>query len=274
MAISKHVRWAISACCQVAALFMALSPAAPAAVAFCSSSMSTKGTVHVCTNTSCRKAGSRWTVDTFRAFAPPGDIKVLETGCQGRCGLGPNILTRPSEEVYNGVAQPATVAAIIEIDFGVPVADTLVGAFGHVSKGDVLFKRGLFAEALACYSQCIDTAGAFDGSTNALSVAKVKQSSAMRLLAKEGGRGSSRAAGTGSTAAAASVTLEEAEASAREAVELWPAHTAAWLNLADVLVDTGRVQEALETLAELKAQFPDAKFDASEKAAIIRNTQR
>ncbi|CAN0213280.1 unnamed protein product, partial [Ectocarpus sp. 13 AM-2016] len=159
-------------------------------------------------------AGSRWTVDTFRAFAPPGDIKVLETGCQGRCGLGPNILTRPSEEVYNGVAQPATVAAIIEASnekwrhFGVPVADALVGAFGHVSKGDVLFKRGLFAEALVCYNQCIDTAGAFEGSTNALSVAKVKQSSAMRLLAKEGGRGSSRAAGTGSAAAAASVTLE------------------------------------------------------------------
>ncbi|CAM9553330.1 unnamed protein product [Ectocarpus fasciculatus] len=268
MAISEHVRWAISACCQAAALFMAVAPAAPAAVAFCSSSMSTKGIVHVCTNTSCRKAGSRWTVDTFRAFAPPGDIKVIETGCQGRCGLGPNILTRPSEEVYNGVAQPAT------IDFGVSVADTLVGAFGHVSKGDVLFKRGLFADALACYNQCIDTAGAFEGVTNALSVAKVKQSSAMRLLAKEGGRGRGRAVGTGSTAAAASITLEEAEASAREAVELWPAHTAAWLNLADVLVDTGRVQEALETLAELKAQFPDAKFDASEKAAIIRNTQR
>lgn len=55
MSISEHVRWAISACCQAAALFMAVAPAAPAAVAFCSSSMSTKGSVNVCTNTSCRK---------------------------------------------------------------------------------------------------------------------------------------------------------------------------------------------------------------------------
>lgn len=36
----------------------------------------------------------------------------------------------------------------------------------------------------------------------------------------------------------------------------------------------GKVQEALETLATLKVQFPDAKFEASEKAARIRNTQR
>ncbi|CAM9476436.1 unnamed protein product [Scytosiphon promiscuus] len=75
--------------------------------------MHTKGSVQICTNTSCRKAGSRWTLETFRAFAPT-DVEVVESGCQGRCGLGPNILTRPSEEVYNGVAQPATVAAIIE----------------------------------------------------------------------------------------------------------------------------------------------------------------
>lgn len=33
---------------------------------------------------------------------------------ENRCGLGPNILTKPSEELYNGVAAPATVAAIIE----------------------------------------------------------------------------------------------------------------------------------------------------------------
>lgn len=36
-----------------------------------------------------------------------------------RCGLGPNILTTPSEELYNGVAAPATVAAIVEVK-GVP----------------------------------------------------------------------------------------------------------------------------------------------------------
>eukprot|EP00752_Nemacystus_decipiens_P001876 g1807.t1 len=237
-------------------------------------SMHAKGGVHVCTNTSCRKAGSRWTLETFRAFAPAG-VEVIETGCQGRCGLGPNILTRPSEELYNGVETPATVAAIIEIDFGFPVPDSLVGAFSHVTDGDVYYKRGLFADALKRYTKCVDTAGAFEGNANALSVAKLKQSSAMRMAAKEDEgkrRGSTAAAGNPSSATA--VKLQEAEACARDAVRLWPAHTAAWLNLCDVLVDQGKVSEALETLATLKKDFPDAKFEASEKAARIRNTQQ
>ncbi len=50
-----------------------------------------------------------------------------------------------------------------QIDFGFPVADALVGAFGHVSEGDVLYKRGLFADALKCYTQCVNTAEAFEG---------------------------------------------------------------------------------------------------------------
>ncbi|CAM9476365.1 unnamed protein product, partial [Scytosiphon promiscuus] len=148
------------------------------------------------------------------------------------------------------------------IDFGFPVPDALVGAFGYVSEGDIFFKRGLFSDASVCYTKCVDTAGAFEGTPNALSVAKVKQSGAMLMAAKEEKR---------KTNAAASGTILEAEAAARDAVELWPAHVAAWLNLADVLADTGRVPEALEILATLKQDFPDAKFEASEKAARIRS---
>ncbi|CAN0332036.1 unnamed protein product [Pylaiella littoralis] len=262
----------------IVALYIAVAAAPCRTTAFCCVSMNTaneRRSVNVCTNTSCRKADSRWTLDTFRAFAP-ASVEVVETGCQGRCGLGPNILTRPSEEVYNGVAQPATTAARMpsppQIEFEFPVADALLGAYGHVTKGDVLYKRGLFADALACYTQCIETAGAFEGNANALSVAKVKQSSAMRMVAK--GRKQRASAASSRTTTAAPAMLEEAEASAREAVELYPAHTAAWLNLCDVLVDLGRVQEALETLATLKAEIPAAKLEASEKATRIRNTRR
>lgn len=38
-----------------------------------------------------------------------------------------------------------------------------MGAFSHVTEGDVLYKRGLFADALKRYTQCVDTAGAFEG---------------------------------------------------------------------------------------------------------------
>lgn len=51
----------------------------------------------------------------------------------------------------------------LQISFGFPVSDALVAAFGHVSEGDVLYQRGLHAEALTCYRRCIDTAGAFKG---------------------------------------------------------------------------------------------------------------
>ena len=51
----------------------------------------------------------------------------------------------------------------MQISFGFPVSDVLVGAFGHASEGDVLYQRGLHAEALACFSRCIDTEGAFNG---------------------------------------------------------------------------------------------------------------
>lgn len=51
----------------------------------------------------------------------------------------------------------------MQIYYDAPVADALVGAFDRVSEGDMLLQRGLHAEALACYNQCIDTAGAFEG---------------------------------------------------------------------------------------------------------------
>ena len=39
---------------------------------------------------------------------------LFKFACNCRCGLGPNVMARPPEEVYNGVSQPATIAAIIE----------------------------------------------------------------------------------------------------------------------------------------------------------------
>ncbi|CAM9960988.1 unnamed protein product [Ascophyllum nodosum] len=242
-------------------LALTITAGTPSASAFCVLTSSIKQ-IHVCTNKSCRKAGSRTTLDTFKALAPP-NVDVIESGCQGKCGLGPNVLTKPTEEVYTGVSQPTTVAAIIEIDFAHAVPDALLGAFTSVPEGDVLYQRGLHADALACYNKCINTPGAFERNDHALSVAKVKQSSAMRMVAnnvREGGAG----------AATSPATLEDAETAAREAIKLWPANTAAWLHLSDVLVDMGRVDEALENLSALKTHVPEAKSAASEKAVRIR----
>lgn len=72
-----------------------------------------------------------------------------------------------------------------QLDFGYPVPDTLVGAFSHVTEGDVFYKRGLFADALKRYTQCVDTAGAFEGAwslRSALQFLKLFPLAAVRVL--------------------------------------------------------------------------------------------
>lgn len=53
---------------------------------------------------------------SFAALVTP-----LGTLSKLRCGQGPNVLTTPSEEVYNGVLKPATAAAIVEASGPPPV---------------------------------------------------------------------------------------------------------------------------------------------------------
>ncbi|CAM9784657.1 unnamed protein product [Choristocarpus tenellus] len=70
--------------------------------------------VQVCTNRSCKKAGSQATLEMFRVIAP-AEVEVIDSGCHGKCGLGPNVHTDPADQEYNGVLKPATVAAILEV---------------------------------------------------------------------------------------------------------------------------------------------------------------
>lgn len=60
------------------------------------------------------------------------------------------------------------VSSAAQIDFGFPVPDALVGAFGHISDGDVFFQRNLYADALDCYNRCIDSPNAFEGAVRCL----------------------------------------------------------------------------------------------------------
>lgn len=228
--------------------------------------MSAGRSVQVCTNTACKKAGSRGILDVFRAFAPEG-VHVMESGCQGKCGLGPNIrTTTPKEEVYQGVLKPATAAAIIELDFMTPVPDAVVDGFNRIVGGDAFYDRTLHAQALDIYSECLSS-GAFEGSSHALSVVKLKQSQAMRMLAQKAKR-----SGKGSSSGGKPVvSFEEAQVAAREAIEHWRTNAPAWLHLSDVLADTGDIEEAFDALDTLSREVPDAKGDASEKKAEIRN---
>ncbi|KAJ6340494.1 hypothetical protein OIU77_008288 [Salix suchowensis] len=48
--------------------------------------------IRVCTNRTCRKQGSFQTLEVVTDLAPP-DITVKSSGCLGRCGSGPNVVT-------------------------------------------------------------------------------------------------------------------------------------------------------------------------------------
>ncbi len=83
--------------------------------------MSTARThVLLCTGTGCSSAGSLVTRDKLREElkkAGLGDeIRVVETGCMGRCDLGPCALVYPDDTFYQFV-KPADVKALVEEHF-------------------------------------------------------------------------------------------------------------------------------------------------------------
>jgi len=83
--------------------------------------MSTARThVLLCTGTGCSSAGSLITRDKLREELNKAglsdEIKVVETGCMGRCDLGPCALVYPDDTFYQFV-KPAEAQALVEEHF-------------------------------------------------------------------------------------------------------------------------------------------------------------
>ena len=69
-------------------------------------SVKESGSISVCTNKACRKAGSQDTLQLLRSLAStvaaPVDTSLINScGCLGSCGMGPNVYGAKTDEVFH-----------------------------------------------------------------------------------------------------------------------------------------------------------------------------
>ena len=104
--------------------------------------------LRVCTNTACKKAGSRDSLETFRVLAACANEALMSTdaildtvvlqqafsatkvdscGCLGNCGKGPNVVTEGGEVFYD-VHKPATCVALLQEE-GITVPESATKAW-------------------------------------------------------------------------------------------------------------------------------------------------
>ena len=213
-------------------LLIVLSVLCPAA----SLALVAKGSVSVCSNKHCRKDGSLQTQRLFedltRGFQK--DFTVETCGCCGKCGSGPNIQTSTGSG-YSGVIKPATVAALLSIDFDIEVPDSVVDAMSMAMEADKLRNGNQRTKPLGMFRK------AFDDCDDIASFPGVA------AFIHTGLAECQLAAGK----------PEEAILEARAALALDPGRTAAWWCLRDSLVLLGQIQKALDTLQDMISQVPD-----------------
>jgi NADH:ubiquinone oxidoreductase subunit E len=68
-------------------------------------------TVLVCQNRSCRKQGAEAVLAAFLA-SPVTNVKVIGSGCLGKCGNGPMVLIMP-EQVWHSQVHPGEVNRVV-----------------------------------------------------------------------------------------------------------------------------------------------------------------
>lgn len=99
----------------------------------------------VCMGKVCSKGGlAQQTLEFARALAGERFKEIEETDCKGRCGAGRVSVVGPSSERVYDVrgASPATVAALLEIEAGIAVADEAVDACSRLQEIDAIRHRG------------------------------------------------------------------------------------------------------------------------------------
>ena len=135
-------------------------------------------TLRVCTNTACKKAGSRDTLETFRILAASSDqaikssnnafgaftlqqafsaSKVDSCGCLGGCGNGPNCVT-DMEEIFYDVYKPKSCVAMLEAE-GITVPDVATKAWLKRMYAMRALRKNDPKEALGLLTTALNEAG-------------------------------------------------------------------------------------------------------------------
>ena len=89
--------------------------------------MASSCTVHVCTNGACRRDGAHAALVELEELAQltAGDCSIIEHGCFGLCGRGPNISIERddgNEEIISGVRGTEQTLQVIRRATGVDIA--------------------------------------------------------------------------------------------------------------------------------------------------------
>mmetsp|Transcript_7522 Transcript_7522/g.19304 ORF Transcript_7522/g.19304 Transcript_7522/m.19304 type:complete len:255 (+) Transcript_7522:123-887(+) len=131
--------------------------AAPAAVRRTEASSSTSSgsstaTLRVCTNTTCKRQGSRQILQLAKDLHLAG-LEVDSTGCIGRCGSGPNLAL--GDIVVSHVSTPAALAKVLSVAGNYVVDDAILKATELRLAGNAAANRGDLDEAITLYDQAI-----------------------------------------------------------------------------------------------------------------------
>ena len=144
--------------------------------------------VRVCTNTACRKAGSRDTLDLLRGLASAtaqaadaaeamstaplatvqaayGASVVEACGCLGGCGSGPNCVVETADgesELFRDVYKPKSAVALLE-HAGLSVPDAAGRAWLRRMYAMRSMRRNDPREAIALLTQALGEAGELKG---------------------------------------------------------------------------------------------------------------
>ncbi|KAF9624012.1 hypothetical protein IFM89_007710 [Coptis chinensis] len=114
--------------------------------------------IRVCVNTSCRKQGSRETLDILSSIVPP-HISVTSCGCLGRCGAGPNLIVLPQAVLVNHCATASRTAQVLATLTGKENSDDAeknLAALALRKNAEEEVDKGNFSEAEVLLSQAID----------------------------------------------------------------------------------------------------------------------
>ena len=141
--------------------------------------LSSASALRVCTNTACKKAGSRDTLETLRVLAACsaeastrgatvpaatlqaafGASRVDSCGCLGRCGRGPNCVDDVSGEVFYDVYKPSAATSLLEEVEHLDIPDAAVTAWLKKMYAIRSMRAGDFNEALSLVTMALNEAG-------------------------------------------------------------------------------------------------------------------
>ncbi|KAK3288488.1 hypothetical protein CYMTET_4039 [Cymbomonas tetramitiformis] len=112
--------------------------------------------VRICTNKACRRSGSRAVLACFRELTNPEEVAVIQCGCLGQCGAGPNIVFLPSELVVRHCSTPAQVARLVELQcLGGDEADNALKLRQMRLEAESLSEKGEFQQALDMFTTAL-----------------------------------------------------------------------------------------------------------------------